>query len=52
MDLYKINLDEWLRNPEDNYYTSNCLATRKPEDLDGIFNIEKKIDRNSKALYS
>lgn len=51
-DLYEINLDEWPMNPEDNYYISNCLATRRPEDLDGIFNIVKKIDRDSKTLYA
>jgi hypothetical protein len=52
LDLYEINLDEWPMNSEDNYYISNCLATRRPEDLDGIFNIVKKIDQNSKKLYA
>lgn len=50
-ELHEINLDDWPMNSE-NDYTTNCLATQDPEDLDGIFNIIKAIDKSPQLLYA
>lgn len=50
-DLYEINLNNWPMNPSSNYKT-NCLATRNPEDMNGILDLITKIDHDNKTFYA